>query len=328
MERKYRKLQSLLAAIGLMVLILDSQLALEGARAGINLCIKTVIPALFPFFVLSSMLTGSLAGSSPSSGIKFCKKLGIPAAGFSILVPAVLGGYPVGAKCVGDLYQDRQISKREAEQLLVFCSNAGPSFLFGMVSGFFPERKMVWLLWLIHLYSAFLTAVVFADSKEKHNISQSKKESNHQSYLLSSAKTMVQVCCWVVLFRILIRFLNEWFLWAFPVWLQVSLMGCLELTNGCCELLQITDIFQRFVLCSGMLALGGVCVLFQTVSVIGGLSIVSYIKGKLLQTVFSLVLSSAVVTGYGTVVTVVLSLILVFFRKIRNRYSNLRLVSV
>ena len=328
MERNNSKLQGILAAMGLMVLILDSQLALDGARSGIDLCIRTVIPALFPFFVLSSMLTGSLADSSPSSGIKFCKKLGIPAAGSSVLVPAVLGGYPVGAKCVGDLYQNRQISKREAEQLLTFCSNAGPSFIFGMVSGFFPERKMVWLLWLIHLYSAFLTAVVIADSSEESILSQAKKESERQSILLSSAKTMVQVCCWVILFRILIRFLKEWFLWAFPVWLQVWLTGFLELTNGCCELLQITDTSQRFVLCSGMLAFGGVCVLFQTASVIGGLSVVSYIKGKLLQTVFSLVISSAIVTGYGTVVTVVLSLILVFFRKIRNRYSNLRLVSV
>ena len=328
MERKYRKLQGVLAAMGLMVLILDSQLALEGARSGIDLCIRTVIPALFPFFVLSSMLSASLSASIPSSRKEFCKKLGIPAAASSVLIPAVLGGYPVGAKCVGDLYQSRQISKHEAQQMLAFCSNAGPSFLFGMVSGFFPEGKMVWLLWLIHLYSAFLTAVVFADSKEKHNISQSKKESKQQSILLSSAKTMVQVCCWVVLFRILIRFLKERILWAFPVWLQVWVTGFLELTNGCCELMQITDTYQRFILCSGMLAFGGVCVLFQTFSVIGGLTIVSYIKGNLLQTVFSLVISSAVVTGNGPVVTVVLSLILVFFRKIRNRYSNLRLVSV
>lgn len=328
MERKYRKLQGILAAMGLMVLILDSQLALNGARTGIELCIRTVIPALFPFFVLSSVLTGSLAGSSPSSGRGFFNKLGIPAAASSVLIPAVLGGYPVGAKCVGDLYQSRQISKREAEQLLTFCSNAGPSFIFGMVSGFFPEHKMVWLLWLIHLYCAFLTAVIFADSDEEGNLSKAKKGAGQQTILLSSARTMVQVCCWVILFRILISFLKDWLLWAFPVWLQVLVMGCLELTNGCCELLQIAETSQRFVLCSGMLALGGVCVLFQTVSVIGGLSIISYTKGKLLQTVFSLIISSAVVTGNGPVVTVVLSLILVFFRKIRNRYSNLRLISV
>lgn len=328
MERKHSKLQGLLAAMGMMVLILDSQLALDGASSGIDLCIRTVIPALFPFFVLSSVLTGSLASSIPSSGKGFCKKLGIPAAASSVLIPAVLGGYPVGAKCVGDLYQSRQISRREAQRLLAFCSNAGPSFLFGIVSRFFPEQKIVWLLWLIHLYSAFLTAVLLTGAGEERDLSNEKKESGQQSILLSSAKTMVQVCCWVVLFRILITFLKECFLWSLPVWLQVWLTGFLELTNGCCELLQITDTSQRFVLCSGMLAFGGICVLFQTVSVIGGLSVISYIKGKLLQMIFSLIMSSAVVTRNGPVVTVVLSLILVFFRKIRNRYSNLCLVSV
>ena len=55
---------ALAAALAMLALILDSATSFEGASDGISLCIRTVIPSLFPFFVLSSMLTGNLYGLS------------------------------------------------------------------------------------------------------------------------------------------------------------------------------------------------------------------------------------------------------------------------
>ena len=49
---KRKHLQAFVAGIGFLVLIFDSRLALEGARAGLDLCIRTVIPSLFPFPLL------------------------------------------------------------------------------------------------------------------------------------------------------------------------------------------------------------------------------------------------------------------------------------
>ena len=40
-------------SLGMLALILDGRTAIEGARQGIGLCLRTVIPSLFPFFVLS-----------------------------------------------------------------------------------------------------------------------------------------------------------------------------------------------------------------------------------------------------------------------------------
>jgi hypothetical protein len=39
------------------MLILDGSTALAGAREGVQMCLYTVIPALFPFFVLSDLLS-------------------------------------------------------------------------------------------------------------------------------------------------------------------------------------------------------------------------------------------------------------------------------
>ena len=50
------------AAVGMLLLILDSKTAVTGAWDGIELCLRTVIPSLFPFFIISAALTSSLAG--------------------------------------------------------------------------------------------------------------------------------------------------------------------------------------------------------------------------------------------------------------------------
>ena len=328
MERKRSIFQAIAAAAGFLVLIFDSSLAQQGARSGLELCIKTVIPSLFPFFVLSALLTSSFSGCGHGFTYQFSKMMGIPRAAASLLVPAFLGGYPVGAKCVWDLYRRKQVSQTEAERLLAFSSNAGPSFLFGVVSGFFPKKSMVWLLWLIHILSALLTAVSIPSVNSGRYSEQSQKQIKEETIILSAAKAMAMVCCWVILFRTILTFLNAWFLWIFPDWFSVLLTGILELTNGCCALLQISDADLRFVLCACMLSLGGVCVLLQTASVTKGLSLKGYVSGKIIQTVFSFLLSSALTAEHGFFYLICIPFFVLILRKIQNTYSNPGIIPV
>lgn len=328
MQKKWDHLQGVAAAIGLLILIFDSNRALEGARSGVELCIRTVIPSLFPFLVLSMPLTSSHGNHNAYLLQLLGKGLGIPGTCESILIPAFLGGYPVGAKCVSDFYLKKQISKKEAQRLLSFCSNAGPAFLFGIVSGFFPTQTMVWILWFIHILSAALTSAAIPAGRSVHNLSHSQPTAQTISTIWSAAKAMCLICCWVILFRILITFLNAWFLWMLPQWLQTLFTGILELTNGCCELILIQDIKLRFVVCSCTLAFGGICVLFQTISVIQGLSIGSYIRGKLIQTAFSFLLSCAVIGEHRWIFAGMIAVLIYILRKTQKSCSFPQVIPV
>ena len=100
---KLRKiLPGLFAAAGMVVLILDSRTALMGASEGVALCLKTVIPSLFPFFILSGILSGSLMGLEFPILRPIGRVLGMPNGSEMLLVSGFLGGYPVGAKAVRD----------------------------------------------------------------------------------------------------------------------------------------------------------------------------------------------------------------------------------
>lgn len=284
-----KNLSAAFAAVGIFVLILDSANAAQWASEGIELCMRTVIPSLFPFFVVSGCLTGNISTSRFLSPVARCFSVGD--SGTPALICGFLGGYPVGAISIAQRWKHKSLSTDEARRMLSFCSQAGPSFLFGMVSGCFTSRSVPWILWGIQIISAWMVSRI----SPMGEISQGKQEqSSGMSFaeaLHNGLYAMAAVCGWVTLFRVILGFCGRWFFWLFPSSIQVLLCGLLELANGCCKLNQIGDESLRFVVCAVILNFGGLCVLMQTMSAVGPLGIREYLRGKILQTVFALMIS-------------------------------------
>lgn len=282
--------RGIFAAAGMLMLILDSRTALQGAQEGIDLCLRAVIPSLFPFLVL-----GSILASSVGKGGGFLRPLGrllsIPEGTEGIFLTGILGGYPTGAQAVAQAWQRGQLSKEDANRMLTFCSNAGPAFLFGILGTKFSNLTTVWALWGIHILSAIAVARLQPHIKCNQKVIIEGRSVTLTQALRRAVGTMGYICGWVVLFRIFLSFCSKWILWAFPASVQIGFSGLVELTNGCCNLDAITSESIRFVLCSALLAFGGICVTMQTASVIGALSLGAYLRGKMLQTAISIALA-------------------------------------
>jgi hypothetical protein len=95
----------------LLALLFFPDLATAGAMEALRVCGSAVIPALFPFFLLSRLLASYLP--VPKRGPSY-----LPA-----LLMSFLGGYPVGISTVVSLYEGGQISKSEAQKALRICNN-------------------------------------------------------------------------------------------------------------------------------------------------------------------------------------------------------------
>ena len=308
------------AGLGMLILIFDGKTALQGAQIGIELCLKTVIPSLFPFFLLSILLTKSFVGTTVPLLRPMGTLFGIPEGAESILVSAFLGGYPVGAQSIAEAFRSGQLQKEDAERMLAFCNNAGPAFLFGMVSSLFPRTWMAWALWFIQIISALLVSFLIPSKKTKPAHFSPGMSPSVSSALLSAIRVIAMVCGWVVLFRVVVSFLDRWVLWLLPVEVRTAVIGLLELSNGCCELLYIENVKLRFLICSSILAFGGICVTMQTISVTSGLSMRCYFPGKILQTLFSLLFSAVIL--YGTWLPCILLIPAgILLRKKQNRDS-------
>lgn len=307
----WKKTQGAVAFCIIMVLILDSKSAVAGAAEGIQLCMQQVIPAIFPILVLSVWLTSTMENAEFVILRPLGRLLRIPRYAVSLLLPAFFGGYPVGAQCTAEAYRLGRISKETGEKMLSFCSNAGPSFIFGFLPLVFSDVHRVWQIWLIHIGSAVLSGMILCNSQRQvsHQVTM-----NNAPVMSTAVRSMAMICGWVTIFRVLICFLERWFFRKLPTWISAVLIGGLELTNGCISLQKIPDESLRFVLCAGMLSFGGLCVHMQTMSILQGLSAKKYWEGKMLQTFFSLLIACATVyaghwyalAGMGIMVTLIL----------------------
>lgn len=289
---KHRVWTICFAAVGGFVLILDSKTALYGASEGVELCLRTVIPTMLPFFVLSLLLTGSLAGTSIPLLRPLGKLCAIPEGGEVLFLVGILGGYPTGAQAVAHAYESGQLSRNTARRLLGFCSNAGPAFLFGIVASRFCRMRYAWILWAIHILGAVAAGVLLPGRRaETAKISPAPVLTIQQA-LKKSVRILSEVCGWIILCRVVIAFCERWFLWLFPNWVQLLFTGMIELANGCWQLGTIPDEGVRFVMASAMLSMGGLCVLLQTKSVTKSLGLGQYFPGKLIQTAVCVTVSA------------------------------------
>lgn len=279
------------ASIAMLTLILDSQTALAGAKSGMDMCLQSVIPSLFPFFVLSILLTSGLTGRSLPLLRPLAALTGIPVGSESILLTGLLGGYPVGAQAVSAAHSRGALTESEAKRMMVFCNNAGPAFIFGMTASLLPSPSYAWLLWLIQILSALLTGLLLPGKVSRRIILPAAKQPTITQALTAAIRIMATVCGWVVLFRTVLAFGQHWLFWLFPAWVQALLTGLLELANGCFSLIIVDNIGLRFQLCAGMLSFGGLCVWLQTLSVAGHVPMRLYLPGKLLQSAIAVTLA-------------------------------------
>lgn len=291
MHQGRKVMYGFLSCLAMLVIILDGANAADSVQNALNMCLQTVIPALFPFFVFSGIVNSCFLGQN----FYFAERLGrlcrIPTGTESLLLIGLISGYPVGAQLVSDAYNNRSITEGTAKRMLGFCSNAGPAFIFGILASAFTNPVTSWVLWAIHIVSALGVGWVLPGGVAEKCLLSDNRSISITKALSNAIRNIAMVCAWVILFRLLLDFCNRWFLWLLPPVIQVLIAGTIELTNGCIMLQQIDMESMRFIIASVLLAFGGFCVSMQTYSVAKNLRVTTYFHGKMLQMLFSATLS-------------------------------------
>lgn len=274
--------------------------AMAAGREGLALCANTIVPSLFPFFVLSSLVVG--LGYAEGLGRVLGKFMG-PLFGLngccaSALVLGLVGGYPVGAKTAAELVRQGLCSRQEGQRMLGFCSNAGPAFLVGVVGvGIFGSGKVGLMLWLVHILSALVTGVLLklgggniATPPRPNAAGKTLSPARvFTDSVKSSVTALLQVCAFILLFGVLLRLIRcAGLLRVENLWLERLLCGLVELSNGL-AMLPADAPGRSLPMAAFLLGWGGISVVCQTMSVVqeAGLSIGSYIYGKLIHGIIS-----------------------------------------
>lgn len=287
---------ALCLGIIMLIIIIDTKSAVLGAQEGLQLCLSTVIPSLFPFIVISIMLIGSLQ-NLPFPFLNPLEKLmHLPRNSGILFLIGILGGYPVGAQNVLHAYKNGMISKKDAERILPFCNNAGPAFIFGIGANIFDRLELCWIAWSILIISSVIVGSLSAKVSEERFAVGASTTIALSDALHRATKVLASICGWIILFRVMISYYQEWVIDRLPTNTQILFYGILELSNGCCSLVEISSQYSQFIMFCVMLSFGGVCVAMQSKTIVRetDLSFRFYFPGKFAQASISYLLCTMV----------------------------------
>jgi sporulation integral membrane protein YlbJ len=186
-----------------------------GVVRGIRLCVSTIIPSVFPFMILSSVMIGySVFDHMDFLSLPFEKLFHVGKSGLPAFLCGSLCGFPLGAKCAAEAYMQGYLSKDESERLIGFSSNASPAFV---ICGIGAMRKSIAegvLLYVVMLLSAIIVGIIFGIKKEAHPRRVMYKTQNFSftDTVERAGINTLYVCSYLLLFSALIGVLQAFFL--------------------------------------------------------------------------------------------------------------------
>ncbi len=150
------------------VLLTWPEAAATGMRRGLAIAAEVLIPALFPFLVLSGWLTDSgLCDRLGAHLAKPLQRIGLPGAAASVWLIGLVGGYPAGAAAIGNLCRSGRLTTAQARRLLAGCVNAGPGFCVATVGvGMLGSARAGWLLWAAHAVASMALLLVYRTEED------------------------------------------------------------------------------------------------------------------------------------------------------------------
>ena len=249
------------------LLLFRGETAAAAAQRGLDSCLHSVIPALFPFLVLTNLLLRSnLPRMLPDFlGRGFERLFHIRRTALPAFAAGLAGGYPTGAAAAAECCRLDLCSREEAERLLVFADNCSPGFLFGLVRMRLPGGVchafcLLLLQWVISACLGVLLGIGRSVSQREAKAPAAAETSisgRFASSVASGGRSALMISAYVVFFSVFSAFLPE----------SALLRGTVELTGG---ILLLKESLLSEVAAAFLVGFGGLSVACQVISALEG----------------------------------------------------------
>ncbi|GAB6173641.1 hypothetical protein JCM15765_31190 [Paradesulfitobacterium aromaticivorans] len=282
------------------------QEVVTAATTGLSLWWRFVLPALFPFFILSELLMGQ--GFVHFLGVLLEPLMRplfrLPGKASFVLAMAHTSGMPMGAILTARLRQRGEITREEGERLLAFTSNPSPGFMLGAVAAGMLGQPVLGAVLAGSVYSANLIVGLIFRFYRPQDVSrpqgqqitlsrawQEMKKAQEEDArplgqvigdaITQSGKTILTVGGFIVFFSVIIHLLSVWHVTDILAFLLEPLLGTfvpaagvkalleglLETTIGCRSAISaFPNLNQQIAALAFVMGWGGLSVFFQVMS--------------------------------------------------------------
>lgn len=265
----------LLLLWGLILFALrDARLLVETVSDALSLCVRQVIPVLFPIAAAGGLLT---CFAPPPRFI--CRPIGrlfrLSDASVGVLVISLVSGFPIGAMLASRLLEAGRIGKEEASRLAAYTNNASAAFLTGCVGErFFGDRRLGWILWIASTAAALTVGIGMARTAPRPAHAREQRCALPTSAALADSlkatgQGMLYLTVFVVFFAVFSTFFNQSLAallpdggWTAP--LTAVLTAALEITGGLAAIADLSlSLPLRMGLAGAAVGFGGLSVFLQ-----------------------------------------------------------------
>lgn len=155
-----------------LALLIEKKLIYNSILYALNLWVKNLIPALFPFFIITDILINyNITLYIPKSIKEICKYIfNITDNMFTIFILSILSGFPSNAKNTRALYKKGLISLNEANHILMFSHFSNPIFILTTVGLFFFKSKKIGIVILVSHYISNIILGILIRNNFNHSL--------------------------------------------------------------------------------------------------------------------------------------------------------------
>ncbi|MBO5939180.1 MAG: hypothetical protein J6Q82_06745 [Clostridia bacterium] len=287
---------AMLFLAGLFLLVLffrNAEIAGKAVSSGLLLCVRSLIPSLFPLMVASELLVSS--GGVDRLGTFLARPartiLGLRGDAACAVLLGMVCGFPIGTRCALTLYRDGRMSEDEFSRVLALSNHPSPAFLISTVGrSLLGSTRTGILLYLTTICSSLLLGTIFSPRRKRKGISFGEMpsrpapmirsfSSSLASAVSASALSLLSICAFVVFFSALVECLTHLSAaLSLSKPLTAMIFGFFELTGGVSHAAECSASLAR-MLCAFSVGWTGLSVHFQLLYLVGD---ASFSRGKYL----------------------------------------------
>lgn len=256
-----------------LLILINSDIVIKSVITSLNMFLTKIFPSLFPTMVMGLLLVKLGIYRIITFQNLFKRLFRFNEIDTSIFITSLFCGTPSNATFINNYLQKGIISENEALNLLCCTHFINPLFVIGGVGIYiFNSYKIgiviLLMLYLSNLIKAFLLRNNFNPYLESNVI---KEKVNFKDIFVSIIKesmiNLLVILGIVILFNILIILIKEIF--NLNNTLKVFINIILEMTSGILSIKTLNiNIILKILLAYLSLSFGGLCIWFQTISMI------------------------------------------------------------
>ena len=296
-EKLFNLIIIIISLFVLIALLIKKSIIYSSIMYALNIWVNNLIPALFPFFIISDILINyNITNYIPKFIKNFCKVLfNINDNMLTIFLLSMISGFPSNARNARTLYDKKLITLEEANHILIFSHFSNPVFILTTVAIFFFHNRIIGIILLIaHYLSNFILGICFRGKIKLNNVENSNNlDSNSFGVIFISAikkaiDTILTICGIVVVFLMLAAIVINTF--NFNSYNAMLIKGFFEITIGIEALSKLSiSMHYKAVIASMILAFGGISVHVQVLSQITGTNIkyTYFLAGRIYQMIIA-----------------------------------------